>query len=87
MVTANLEIFHTGQQANIFKTAFLMNLQELNMRAEPTGKQNSQATYSLQDVLGYLNVPWSYYCGLAVARGLGVIGRLLRCDFLPRIGV
>jgi hypothetical protein len=54
------------------KQHFWRNLQEPNTRAEPPDKQDGQVIYFLQDVLGFVCVPWSYYCSLTVAKGDGV---------------
>ena len=46
--------FYMRQQVSILKTAFL---QEPNLRAKLTDKQDALVLYSLQDVLGYFYVP------------------------------
>lgn len=60
------------------------------MGAGPPHNQDSQVIYSLQNVLGYLYVPWSCYCSLAVAKEVGggvvvIIGVifLLELEFSP----
>ena len=57
------------------------------MGAGPPHNQDSQVIYSLQDVLGYLYVPWSCYCSLAVAKEVGGGSGHHRCDFPPGIRI